>query len=216
MHLELHRPALKWLWKPFGFVCLFFFVFSCTEHRAGHCFLPQSPWHESPGVPYVILLIVVFVIPLSEPSVSFSTLSRHRHTETALPCRQTAQGHQWIGGDWKDLRQSEFPDSLVCLSILRKVYEKKSASFVNIITDMLFMSWCVIIAIFVLFKSLCFIKQHSHQQTPTHALLYYSPSIWSQPDLVHISSLCQDLNCLIERYLTPLQKESFLTHDEVR
>lgn len=28
--------------------------------------------------------------------------------------------------------------------------------------------------------------------------------------------LCfQDLSCLIERYLTPLQKESFLTQDEV-
>lgn len=43
------------------------------------------------------------------------------------------------------------------------------------------------------------------------------PLTSSDPRLIFISFFClfQDLSCLIECYLTPLQKESFLTQDEV-
>lgn len=81
---------------------------SFPEHGAGHCFLPQSAWHELPGVPYVLLLLVFIVVPVSEPRVCPAAHAGPRRPETALPRRQAPQGHQRAGGDGADLRQSQF------------------------------------------------------------------------------------------------------------
>lgn len=113
------------------------FISFYAEHGASHCFLPQSPRHESPGVPHVILLIVVFVIPVPEPRVSFPAHSRHRHPETALPRRQTPQGHQWAGGDGEDLCQSQWKLSrnvLICFrrSVTYKSMPSESSTFVSV------------------------------------------------------------------------------------
>lgn len=102
------KKSYKCVESDMLFISSFAFLSFCAEHGAGHCFLPQSPWNEPPGVPYVILLIVVFVIPLPEPCVGFTAHSRPCHSETALPRRQTPQGHQWTGGDGEDLRQSQY------------------------------------------------------------------------------------------------------------
>lgn len=81
---------------------------SFPEHGAGHCFLPQSAWHELPGVPYVLLLFVFIVVPVSEPRVCPAAHAGPRRPEAAVPRRQASQGHQRAGGDGADLRQSQF------------------------------------------------------------------------------------------------------------
>lgn len=103
--------------------------FPTTEHRASHCFLPQSPWHESPGVPNVIFLIVVFIFPVTEPCVSFGACCRHCRPEAAFPCRQTAQGHQWIGGDREDVCQGEFCFNLILSRLSKPVRHFKRVGY---------------------------------------------------------------------------------------
>ena len=80
----------------------------CPEHGAGHRLLPQPPWHESQRVPHVVLLLVLLLVPVTEPRVGSATHGRDRRSEAALPRRQTPQGHQRTGGDGEDIRQSEW------------------------------------------------------------------------------------------------------------
>lgn len=208
------------------FISSFAFLSVCAEHGAGHCFLPQSPWHEPPGVPHVILLIVVFVIPLPEPCVGFTAHSRPRHSETALPRRQTPQGHQWAGGDGEDLRQSQYnflphksaSDSSVSVSIWWTChnYCKRHAEH-----------WHSFHVVWVMFRLgfFWFLSVLCNNSTLNSLHINRCPHMpflslpWITDHrlilFMFLSCVFQDLSCLIECYLTPLQKESFLTQDEV-
>lgn len=82
--------------------------FCPAEHGAGHRLLPESPRHEPAGVPHVVLLLLVFLLTRSQPRVGLAAHPARRHSEAALPRRQTPQGHQRAGGDGEDLRQSQY------------------------------------------------------------------------------------------------------------